>query len=126
MVEGVPPMRIQVLGILVVAIVFADDGFAQTSSPDGWLNPDWTKPAISAANRKPAPRRSLRGMSRPPERPRRRLAGMGAPAEGPGAGAEAQGVQLKPNNGRPENELPYTPYGRQLYDSHRALEGKDA
>ena len=105
-------MRSQLLGILVVAIVFAGDGFAQTTSPDGWLNPDWNKPAITAANRKPAPRRSL--------------AGMWAPAEGPGAGTQAQGVQLKPNNGRPENELPYTPYGRQLYNSHRALEGKDS
>ena len=105
-------MRSQLLGILVVAIVFAGDGFAQTGSPDGWLNPDWNKPAITGANRKPAPRRSLTGMW--------------APAEGPGAGTQAQGVQLKPNNGRPENELPYTPYGRQLYNSHRALEGKDS
>jgi len=105
-------MRIQVLGILGVAIVFAADGFAQTSSPDGWLNPDWNKPPITAANKKPAPRRSL--------------VGMWGPAEGPGAGTQAGGVQLKPNNGRPENELPYTPYGLQLYRSHHPLEGKDA
>ena len=105
-------MRIQVLGILVVAIVVPGDVFAQTNSPGGWLNPDWNKPAVTAANRKPAPRRSL--------------VGTWAPAEGAGAGTQAGGVQLKPNNGRPENELPYTPYGLQLYRAHRALEGKDA
>jgi hypothetical protein len=108
-------MRIQVWGILVVAvvaIVFSGDAFTQTGSPGGWLNPNWNKPPITAANRKPAPRRSLTGMW--------------GPAEGPGAGTQAGGVQLKPNNGRPENELPYTPYGLQLYRSHRALEGKDA
>ena len=105
-------MRIQLWGILVVAIVFSGDAFAQTNAPDGWLNPDWNKPAITNANRKPAPRRSL--------------VGMWGPAEGPGAGTQAGGVQLKPNNGRPENELPYTPYGLQLYRSHHPLEGKDA
>src|SRR4030095_16442722 len=101
---GSLPMRIQVWGVLVAAIVLPVDSFAQTNAPDGWLNPDWNKPAITAANRKPAPRRSLTGMW--------------GPAEGPGAGTQAQGVQLKPNNGRPENELPYTPYGLQLYRSH--------
>jgi len=30
---------------------------------------------------------------------------------------------LKPNNGKPENELPYTPYGLQVYRSHKPLEG---
>jgi hypothetical protein len=105
-------MRIQVWGILVVAFVFPGDAFAQANAPDGWLNPDWNKPAITNANRKPAPRRSL--------------VGMWGPAEGPGAGTQAGGVQLKPNNGRPENELPYTPYGLQLYRSHHPLEGKDA
>jgi hypothetical protein len=105
-------MRIQVLGILVVALVLPGEAFAQTNAPDGWLNPVWNKPPITNANRKPAPRRSL--------------VGMWGPAEGPGAGTQAGGVQLKPNNGRPENELPYTPYGLQLYRSHHPLEGKDA
>ena len=105
-------MRIQVWAIVVVAVVSCGDAFAQTNAPDGWLNPDWNKPPITNANRKPAPRRSL--------------VGMWGPAEGPGAGTQAGGVQLKPNNGRPENELPYTPYGLQLYRSHHPLEGKDA
>ena len=105
-------MRSQVLGILVVSIIFSGDAFAQTNAPDGWLNPDWNKPAITNATRKPAPRRSL--------------VGMWGPAEGPGAGTQASGVQLKPNNGKPENELPYTPYGLQVYRSHKPLEGKDS
>src|SRR5580765_3943287 len=81
---------------------------APNRSPGGWLNPDWNKPPITNANRKPAPRRSLTGMW--------------GPADGPGAGTQAQGVPLKPNNGKPENQLPYTPYGQELYRSHKALE----
>ena len=45
---------------------------------------------------------------------------------GPGAGTQAGGVQLKPNNGRPENQLPYTPFGLELSRSHKALEGTNA
>ncbi len=59
--------------------------------------------------RKPAPRRSILGMWNA-----QRL------------GNQSGGVQLKPNNGRPENELPYTPYGLQLYRSHKPLEGLDS
>ena len=43
-----------------------------------------------------------------------------------GGGTQAGGVQSKPNNGRPENQLPYTPFGLELYKSHKALEGADA
>jgi hypothetical protein len=31
-----------------------------------------------------------------------------------------------PNDGKPEHQLPYTPYGLELYRSHKALEGHDA
>jgi len=31
-----------------------------------------------------------------------------------------------PNDGKPEHELPYTPYGLATYQSHKALEGIDA
>ena len=85
---------------------------ASGASPGGWLNPQWNKPPITDATRKPAPRRNL--------------SGMWGPADGPGAGTQGSGVPLKPNNGRPENQLPYTPYGLQLYRSHKALEGADA
>ena len=35
-------------------------------------------------------------------------------------------MQLKPNNGKPENQLPFTPHGLEVYRSHKALEGADA
>jgi len=101
-----------VLAFVAPSIAQAQATTPQSVSPGGWLTPDWNKPPITAANRKPAPRRSL--------------AGMWGPADGSGAGTQAQGVPLKPNNGKPENEPPYTPYGLQLYRSHRALEGFDA
>jgi hypothetical protein len=108
------PHRILVLmvGLFTAAFGLSVDTFAQSRSPGGWLNPEWNKPPITDANRKPAPRRSL--------------AGTWGPVEGPGAGTQGNGVQLKPNNGRPENQLPYTPYGLELYRSHKALEGADA
>ena len=96
----------------VAALGLPTDLFAQGGAPGGWVNPDWEKPPITDANRKPAPRRNLTGTW--------------APAGGPGAGTQASGVQLKPNNGRPENQLPYTPYGLELYRSHKALEGADS
>jgi hypothetical protein len=106
------PMSVLTVGLFVAALGLPVDTFAQNSSPGGWLTPDWDKRPITDANRKPAPRRSL--------------AGTWGPADGPGAGTQAGGVQLKPNNGRPENQLPYTPAGLELYRSHKALEGIDA
>ena len=102
------------LGLVVamVALGLPVGSFAQNGAPGGWLDPVWVKPPITAANRKPAPRRSL--------------VGTWGPAGGPGVGTQGGGVQLKPNNGRPENQLPYTPAGLELYKSHKALEGIDA
>ncbi|MBI2189801.1 MAG: hypothetical protein HYU37_22195 [Acidobacteria bacterium] len=106
------PVLASIVGLTVVALALAVDLLAQSPAPGGWLNPEWNKPPVTDANRKPAPRRSL--------------VGMWGPAGGPGAGTQASGIQLKPNNGRPENQLPYTPHGLQLYKSHKALEGADA
>ena len=58
--------------------------------------------------------------------PHHDLSGTWAPASGPGGGIQANGVQAMPNDGKPEHELPYTPYGLQVYKSHHALEGADA
>lgn len=99
------------VGVVIALLALPVHTFAQNNSPGGWLNPDWNKPPITDANKKPAPKRSL--------------AGTWAPADGPGAGTQAGGVQLKPNNGKPENQLPYTPEGLELYRSHKPLEGKD-
>ena len=106
------PILVVMVGLFVAALGLPADTRAQTSSPGGWLTPDWDKPPITDANRKPAPRRSI--------------AGTWGPAAGPGAGTQAGGVPLKLNNGRPENQLPFTPYGAELYRSHKALEGIDA
>ena len=103
---------VSMVRLLVAALALPLDASGQGNSPGGWLTPVWDKPPITDANRKPAPRRSL--------------VGTWGPAGGPGAGTQASGVQLKPNNGRPENQLPYTPYGLELYRAHKALEGIDA
>jgi hypothetical protein len=107
-------MRIMALsaGLFVVTLAPCPGAYAQSSSPGGWLNPDWDKPPITDANRKPSPRRSI--------------AGSWGPAGGATSGIQFAGVQLKPNNGKPENALPYTSYGLELYRSHKALEGVDA
>jgi hypothetical protein len=105
-------ISVLMVGLLVAALLLPVDTVAQNNAPGGWLVPDWDKPAVTDATRKPAPRRSL--------------VGMWGPAGGPGAGTQAGGVQLKPNNRRPENQLPYTPYGLELYKSNKALEGADA
>jgi hypothetical protein len=51
---------------------------------------------------------------------------MWGPLGGHMGGVQAGGVLSKPNNGRPENQLPYTTYGLELYKSHKAAEGADA
>ena len=58
--------------------------------------------------------------------PRRDLSGTWAPTEGTRVGNQASGVQAMPNDGNPEHALPYTPYGLEVYESHKALEGVDA
>jgi len=40
-----------------------------------------------------------------------------------GAGIQAQGPLNMRNDGKPQHELPYTPYGLQVYKSHKPLEG---
>src|ERR1700680_2793194 len=50
----------------------------------------------------------------------------GDPANGPSDGIQADGVKAMPNDGKPQHQLPYTPYGEQAYKSHHALEGADA
>jgi hypothetical protein len=76
-----------------------------------WPDVDWHKPPITAQNRKPAPRHSI--------------AGSWATVGGPDAGTQAGGVQLKPNNGKPGNQLPYTPHGLEVYKTHKPTEGVD-
>jgi len=58
--------------------------------------------------------------------PRRAISGTWAPLGGTSVGIQAGGVQAMPNDGAPEHALPYTPYGLEVYRSHKALEGVDA
>jgi hypothetical protein len=97
-----------IVGLFVALLAIPVDAFAQSPAPGGWLAPDFEKPPITDATRKPAPRRSLAG------------------TWGPATGNSGATHLLRPNNGRPENQLPYTPYGLELYKSHKALEGIDA
>lgn len=96
----------------------------------GLLGAALLAPAASVAQDKPAvpwgPAVAIRGQDAVKERkpaPKRSLLGMWNALR---LGNQSGGVQLKPNNGRPENELPYTPYGLQLYKSHKPLEGRDS
>ena len=106
------PIWALTVGLFVAALGLPADTLAQSGAPGGWLTPNYNLPPTPDADREPAPRRSLTGTW--------------IPAGRFGAGTQAGGVQAKPNNGRPENQLPFTPFGRELYESHRALEGADA
>lgn len=103
-------------GLLMAALAFpfgtSAQNYPRTSSPDGWPQPVWIYPPITDQNRKPAPRRDLTGTW--------------GPLGGHMGGVQAGGVLAKPNNGRPENQLPYTTYGLELYKSHKPAEGFDA
>src|SRR5207247_8988730 len=97
MIPGSSEMRICVviLGLCLAALSPPIDAHAQKSSPGGWLIPDWNKPAITDANKKAAPRRSLTGTW--------------GPAEAPGAGTQATRAQLKTNTGKRQQQLRATP-----------------
>ncbi len=97
---------------LAIPVGTLAQNFPQLKSADGWPAPDWKYPPITDKNRKPAPKRDLTGMW--------------GPRDGHMGGVQAGGVLAKPNNGKPENQLPYTPYGLALYRSHKPAEGADA
>ena len=113
-------MRSRLSAVLVAAltsalaspVVMFAQNYAKGSAPDGWFEPIWAQPPITDQNRKVAPRRDLTGMW--------------APAGGHMAGVQAGGVLAKPNNGRPENQVSFTPYGLQLYRANKPAEGIDA
>ncbi len=53
------------------------------------------------------------------------ISGTWAPANGPNDGIQPYGVKAMPNDGKPEHQLPYTPYGLETYKSHKAPIGAD-
>ena len=99
-----PPTAMMVVIAALSVLVFSPGTHAQSGQ----------QPAAADDSPKPGPA------------PRRDLSGMWTPASGPGGGIQAFGVQAMPNDGKPEHALPYTPYGLELYQSHRPLEGVDA
>jgi hypothetical protein len=100
--------RVVMAALVGAALIFPLRAAAQNTSTQTWPDPVPNRPPVAEKDKKPAPRRTLVGMW------------------GSRLGNQAKGVQLRPNDGSPENELPYTPYGRQLYQSHRPVEGLDA
>ncbi|NOT24715.1 MAG: hypothetical protein HOP16_01320 [Acidobacteria bacterium] len=96
-------------GLVAAALLAPAEGVAQNTSPGKWSPQVAIRGQDAVKERKPAPRRNINGMWNA-----QRL------------GNQSGGVQLKPNNGRPENALPYTPYGLELYKKHKPLEGLDS
>ena len=83
----------------------------------------WSSQALAQGER---PQKATAGEQKSAAAPRHDISGTWAPANGPSDGIQANGVKAMPNDGKPEHQLPYTPYGLQLYKSHHALEGADA
>ena len=98
-------MMMLTAALLGAALLAPAVGVAQDKAPT-WPSPVPTRGPVAEKDKKPAPKRTINGMWSA-----LRL------------GNQSGGVQLKPNNGKPENELPYTPYGLQVYRSHKPLEG---
>src|SRR5271167_3965156 len=97
-------------GALGATLMFSASSFPQDGPKDWPKAPENRRPAAQT-DKKPAPA------------PRHSMAGLWANTR---EGNQAKGVQLHPNDGKPENQPPYTPYGLQLYKSHKPLEGFDA
>jgi hypothetical protein len=106
-------LLVLIVGLWTAPVVFGVNPSAQNNSPQTWPEPVPVRTPVAEKDKKPAPRRSLVGM----------WAGRAGNRQ---ATNQSFGVQLKPNDGKPENQLPYTPYGLEVYKSHKALEGADA
>lgn len=97
------------IGLLAAALVFPISPFAQNSSTKTWPELAGNRRPVAEKDKKPAPRHSLTGLWANTRE-----------------GNQAKGVQLHPNDGKPENVPPYTPYGLALFKTHKPLEALDA
>jgi hypothetical protein len=61
----------------------------------------------------------------PAPAPSHDLSGTWTPANGPNDGIQPYGAKAMPNDGKPEHQLSYTPYGLETYKSHKPLIGAD-
>lgn len=63
---------------------------------------------------------------KPGPAPQRDISGIWVPAAGAGVGVQADGAQLKPSRGRPQDELPFTPLGRKTWLANKPSVGVTA
>ena len=105
-------LSIATVAVLVV-LAFSWGAASQQSHQNngGWPDPVWPKKGQDKTPSHAAPRHDLSGMWAV------------VPA---GAGIQAGGVEAVPNDGKPQHQLPYTPYGLKIYKSHKPVEGFDA
>src|ERR1700674_537578 len=95
--------RVQVI-VLMAALTFSQLAFAQnTRSQESGAAKDQKAPAAPA--------------------PPHDISGTWTPANGPNDGIQPYGAKSMPNDGKPEHQLPYTPYGLESYQSHKPLIG---
>jgi hypothetical protein len=97
------------IGLFGAALVFPVSPFAQKGSTKSWPELAGNRRPVAEKDKKPAPRRSLTGMWTNTRE-----------------GNQSKGVQLHPNDGKPENVPPFTPYGLALFKTHKPLEAADA
>jgi hypothetical protein len=97
------------IGLLGTVLLFTVHSFAQNSSLPTWPEMGGNRRPVAEKDKKPAAKRSI--------------AGMWANTRD---GNQSKGVQLHPNDGKPENKPPYTPYGSELVKTHKPLEALDA
>src|SRR5689334_13624372 len=95
--------------LLGAALLVPAETFAQNKAPATWPSPVPTRGPVADKDKKPAPKRTINGMWSALR-----------------VGNQSGGVQLKPNNGKPENALPYTPYALEVYKTHKPTEGVNA
>ena len=97
--------RVSVI-VLVAALAFTPQAFAQNNGLQRSESPKNKKATESSA-------------------PFHDISGTWEPVGGPGEGIQPYGPSAMPNDGKPEHQLPYTPYGLEAYKSHKALIGHD-
>jgi len=88
---------------------------ALTCSPQTFAQDARAQQPVAAKDRKTVPAPA----------PPHDISGTWAPANGPNDGIQPYGAKAMPNDGKPEHQLPYTPYGLETYKSHKALIGVD-
>jgi hypothetical protein len=97
--------RIRALVVVLLSVItFSPPAFAQ-SSPSHHSEAAKDQKATAA----PAPFHDI--------------SGTWEPVGGPGEGIQAFGASAMPNDGKPEHQLPYTPYGLKTYESHKPAIG---